>query len=199
MRKYFHTLYQIREIQLNLRSMYFITCNSFTGHYKCDMNIFLDRLCVLRLVEINAEEKAYIRFARPDWNRSKRHGFTSQRGNRNNFRNESYRSLMVTPGLDDNFCASGLLNKIPGQLEFDYISVSRPSLDVVPIDDFYLNALLMSRQLKPYSLGYVIHVTWSSNCYSKLGLRPRCHRWIRGLQDCCSTMMITLLPRVLRR
>lgn len=197
-----------------------------TGHYKLDLAHDMDRLLALRLMEINAEERSYIRYHRPDWevvtgqdmpsipssqtmesaitqkkdnitspsadnarnNRKseytfnkKVYGFTSQRGNGNNFRNEAYRGVGIlkasnstqniasrsNPAIssatgstaigsicfDDSFCANGLLDKIPGVLEFDYVSTSRPIIKAQVVSDHHLHTLLLINGVRGYMDG----------------------------------------------
>lgn len=127
MRKYFQTSSEIKSIELNLRSLFYFCCNSITGHYKLDLSLPLDRICLLRILEINADERSFIKYyRRHDWNKvlikgvksadagggeggstkeanviRKNHGYTSQRGNRNNFRNEIYRNKRFLRKLNE--------------------------------------------------------------------------------------------------
>jgi Ran GTPase-activating protein (RanGAP) involved in mRNA processing and transport len=179
MRKYFHSSAQIREIQLHMRSFfYFSCCNAITGHYKLDLSIDQDRIFALRMMEINAQERAFIRTHRSDWRVSiattggkKKAGFTSQRGYGNNFRNEVFKGVAMShlgTGFDDVFCAYGLLDKAPGILEFDYVSTTRPSRTVLPMDDASLDSLLLLGGVRGYAPGLAAalqhhHESWMSS------------------------------------
>lgn len=167
-RKYFHSEWHIKEIQLNLRSLYFICSNSFTGHYKLDTSHHLDRWVAIKLAQINAEERFYFRLNVPQWNIEKqKHGYTSQKGNKSNFRNEVFRNISFSGGFDDSFFSKGLLDKMPGTLEFDFVSTMRPAKDVRPIADYDLNALLMTRKLRSYvegiSIAMGINITYGKH------------------------------------
>jgi hypothetical protein len=85
--------------------MFFISMGSYSGHFKLDLSNHLDRLAAIRLAEVNGEERAVLRRAMPSWAKVKAHGYTSQNGDRNNFRNVTYKSMPIADGLTDDFFA----------------------------------------------------------------------------------------------
>jgi trimeric autotransporter adhesin len=67
----------------------------------------------------------------------------SQHGRGSNFRNERYRSVPLKRGFSDSWFSSGLLDRVPGLLEFDYVSTSRPPLLLVqPVTAAQLGVLM---------------------------------------------------------
>eukprot|EP01041_Mallomonas_annulata_P003922 gene3922-7823_t len=136
-----------KELQRNMRSMYFVCVNAFTGTYKFDLSQHLDRLAAIRLAEISADENAYIRRSVSQWQK-RDHGFTSQKKNRTNFRNEVYKMLPVERGITDAFFAQGLTDKCPGMLEVDFVSISRAAIDTKILSDDGFNVIMIARELK---------------------------------------------------
>lgn len=134
----------IKEIQLINRSMFYICMNAFSGHYSLDLDNTLDRLAGIRLMEISADENEYIRRVMPTWN----HGFTAQKQNRTNFRNERYRRIPVDRGINDDFFSFGLEDKTHGVLEFDFISIARPTDGTAPVHGSVLDELLFNRGIQ---------------------------------------------------
>jgi hypothetical protein len=142
----------VRDIQLNLRSMYFVLVGSYSGHFRLDLADSLDRQCAIRLAEIDAEETFGLSELMPHWAENKSHPFTSQTRNvRTNFRNAIFRGAKIV--LNDDFFKNGLEDHGPGLLEFDYISTSRPATDVKVVTDSDLNGLLVSRGLRDRVFG----------------------------------------------
>lgn len=134
----------LKEIQIATRALLSISMNSFTGHYSLDMDIAYDRMAAIRLMEISAYENEYFYHYMPTWTIG---GFTSQKQNKNNFRNEKYRRLMIAEGLNDQFFARGLEDRKQGVLEFDFVSTSRPIDSATPIHKSRLEDSLVSNGL----------------------------------------------------
>jgi Leucine-rich repeat (LRR) protein len=140
-------LTQLKTLHQIMRNMFFLCTNSFSGHYSLDLDHPMDRLAGVRLMEISDHENAYLYRAMPSWASSPHHGFTSQRANRSNFRNEFYRRMAVERGCTDEFFALGLEDKLHGVLECDFVSISRPSVHAEALQDDHLEYLLASRGL----------------------------------------------------
>lgn len=167
--KYVDELTQLRNLHSIMKSMFYVSVNAFSGHYSLDLDNPMDRLAGIRLMEISDHENAYLYRVMPTWSANSPpstsiststtagagggggggyfHGFTSQKNNRTNFRNEYYRRMPVEKGCNDEFFSFGLEDKSHGILEFDFVSISRPSLHVQPLSDDYLEYLLSSRGL----------------------------------------------------
>jgi len=99
-------LVALKDIHQVMRSMFYISVNAFSGHYSLDLDNPLDRLAGVRLMEISADENAYIRRAMPSWN-TPNNGYTAQKQNRTNFRNERYRRMVIERGCSDEFFSRG--------------------------------------------------------------------------------------------
>jgi Ran GTPase-activating protein (RanGAP) involved in mRNA processing and transport len=142
----------VRDIQLNLRSMYFVLVGGICGHFKLDLGDSLDRQCAIRLAEIDAEENFCMSELMPQWAENKAHSFTAQtKSVRTNFRNAMFRSAKIV--LTDDFFKNGLEDHGPGVLEFDYVSTVRPAADVKVVTDSDLNGLLVARGLRDRVFG----------------------------------------------
>ena len=129
MDKYAPNVSDRKNIQTNLRDMYYLCVNSVSGHYALDLSSPLDIEVSMRLAEISAHENSWCRRSNPQW-RIVGHGHTAQKQNKSNFRNELYGRVPIESGLSDDFFKKGLLDKTMGSLEFDFVSISRPSLGV---------------------------------------------------------------------
>ena len=146
-------LTSVKEMQQVLRSMLYVATNAFTGHYSFDLDNPLDRLAAVRLMEISADEQAYIQRVMPSWSAAT-HGYTSQKQNRSNFRNEKLQRGIGPlgegweKGCVDTVFRYGLEDRNGGVLECDYVSISRPTQETNPITDRYLDFLLNNRGLK---------------------------------------------------
>jgi hypothetical protein len=101
----------------------------------------------VRLMEISADERAYIQRFMPNWN-TPTHGYTSQKQNKSNFRNERFQRMVVEKGCGDEFFSQGLEDKNRGVLEFDFVSITRPVEGMEPMSGFHLEHLLKLRGLK---------------------------------------------------
>jgi hypothetical protein len=99
--------------------------NSFSGHYELTLSSHLDRGTAMRLAEISAHENAWCRRSNHQW-QVPGHGHTSQKQNKNNFRNELYGRVPMEHGISDDFFRKGLQDKTMGNLEFDFVSTTRP-------------------------------------------------------------------------
>jgi len=129
----------MKELQLQLRSMYYLCTNSFTGHYSLDLENVCDRRAAIKLMAISAHENAYVKQAMP-WGAS--HILTSQNGSKNNFRNETFRNTPLENGLDASFFSNGLKDKVNGILELDFVSISRPDRDCLAEGNYNLETAL---------------------------------------------------------
>jgi hypothetical protein len=111
-RKIFRESWAPNELSYQLKSLNYVILGNFTGYYQLEMANFYDRLCAIRLAEINAEELGYIKRVMPQWAKSKFHYFTSQSQRRSNFRNILFKQTAAV--LDNEFFSHGLMNKMPG-------------------------------------------------------------------------------------
>lgn len=145
--RHLRILNSLKDIHQSLRSMYYIATNAFSGHYCLDLDNPLERLAGIRLMEIGAEEQAYIKHAMPTWN-TQTHGYTAQRQNRSNFRNEKFQRMNVDKGCTDDFFRMGLEDKSRGVLEFDFVSISRPVDGVEPMSSQHLEFMMNCRGIK---------------------------------------------------
>jgi Ran GTPase-activating protein (RanGAP) involved in mRNA processing and transport len=144
LQKHMPKLDATKDLQLQLRSLYYLCTNSFTGHYCLDLENSLDRRTAIKLMAISTHENAYIKQAMP-WGSS--HAFTSQQGSKHNFRNETYRNMSIEGGIDASFFQAGLKDKIHGVLEFDFVSISRPDDDCFAEGNCNLESALDARGL----------------------------------------------------
>lgn len=100
-----------------------------------------------RLACLNAADRDFVRKHAPKtWDI--KHGGTAQKLNWTSFRNERFRGGFVVNGVDDDFFAKGLKDKIPGVLEFDYAPCVRMPQGVAPMADKELQQLLVELGLK---------------------------------------------------
>jgi hypothetical protein len=105
------------------------------------------RLFVTRLAGLNAADREYLRKHAPKaWDL--KHGGTAQKLNWTSFRNERFRGSFMPNGLDDEFFARGLKDKIPGVLELDYAPCVRVPEGVSPMAEKELQQLLIELGLK---------------------------------------------------
>lgn len=146
LRRHPTVLEHLKDIQLLMRQLFYVSLNAFTGHYSLDLTNNIDRVTGVRLMEIAAAERAYIKRANALW-QSSSHGFTAQKQNRLGFRNERFRRISMEKGLTEEFFSRGLEDKINGSLEFDFVSLSRPIVGVTAISDKALTCLLQTHGL----------------------------------------------------
>lgn len=123
--KYAPSLDDRKNIQVALKDMYYMCINAFSGHYVLDLSTQLGRDTGMRLAEISYHENSWCRRSNRQW-RMTGHGHTAQKQNKNNFRNELYGRVRLEHGLSDDFFKKGLLDKAMGDLEFDFVSITRP-------------------------------------------------------------------------
>ncbi|CAM9265396.1 unnamed protein product [Ectocarpus sp. 8 AP-2014] len=100
------------------------------GHYSLDLSRELDREAAIRLSEWGHLDQMCLR-ALSGW--TVESGGTSQKGRWSSFRNERYRKRPFTRGLTEGFFKLGLTDRVPGVLEFDFVSIARPSFDTLPL------------------------------------------------------------------
>jgi hypothetical protein len=141
---------QINRLQDEMGPSLMVIANSSCGHYNLDLSTELDRFTALRLAALNAVERDYVLANKPaSWD--KHHGGTAQKLRWNNFRNERFRAAPLTEGLSDEFFLRALKDKIPGIMDFDYVSTLRMPLMVEPVSNIELNNLLSEIGLKRVS------------------------------------------------
>ncbi|CAM9512676.1 unnamed protein product, partial [Discosporangium mesarthrocarpum] len=121
---------QQRILQARIGHVFAAFTTSVCGHYCLDLGHDIEREAALRLAELSNWENMWLRVV-SGWPMSS--GGTSQKGKWNNFRNEKYRKQPLQRGLTDAFFKKGLLDRVPGVLEFDFVSISRPSSATEPM------------------------------------------------------------------
>eukprot|EP00752_Nemacystus_decipiens_P012656 g11210.t1 len=121
---------QIHIIQKNFGHAFaaFTTCVG--GHYSLDLSRELDREAAIRLSEWSHLDQMCLRVL-SSW--AGESGGTSQKGRWSSFRNERYRKRPFTRGITEGFFKLGLTDRVPGVLEFDFVSIARPSSDTPPL------------------------------------------------------------------
>ncbi|CAM9285636.1 unnamed protein product [Ectocarpus sp. 4 AP-2014] len=100
------------------------------GHYSLDLSRELDREAAMRLSEWGHFDQMCLRVL-SGWTAES--GGTSQKGRWSSFRNERYRKRPFTRGLMEGFFKLGLTDRVPGVLEFDFVSIARPPSDTLPL------------------------------------------------------------------
>eukprot|EP00903_Cladosiphon_okamuranus_P018800 g17294.t1 len=121
---------QIQIIQKNFGHAFaaFTTCVG--GHYSLDLSRELDREAAIRLSEWSHLDQMCLR-ALSSW--AGESGGTSQKGRWSSFRNERYRKRPFTRGITEGFFKMGLIDRVPGVLEFDFVPIARPPADTPPL------------------------------------------------------------------
>ena len=112
-----------RRLENLMGAVYLPIMGIFTGHYELDFGKELDRICMIKLAEVNNFESRMNRFKlqRSD---------TSQTGNWQNYRNEYWNGTRIA-------VESKFFDPIPkmGELKFDFVSTQRPTTSVSTISD----------------------------------------------------------------
>ncbi|CAM9481373.1 unnamed protein product, partial [Chrysoparadoxa australica] len=113
--------------------------SSVCGHYQLDLGREFDREAAIRLAEWSNWEQGFLK-ARSGW--APETGGTSQKGKWSSFRNETYNHKFLRRGFTEVFFHGGLMDKVPGVMEFDFVSMSRPPQDTQPMNDKRFMVLL---------------------------------------------------------
>ncbi|CAN0417319.1 unnamed protein product, partial [Phaeothamnion confervicola] len=109
------------------------------GRYSLDLGRPADRAAALRLAEWSHWEGQCARAA-SGWPAES--GGTSQKGRWSNFRNEAFRGKPLRRGLTAAFFKNALRDRVPGVLEFDFVSTSRPPQGTPPMSETCFRAVL---------------------------------------------------------
>ena len=136
----------LADLQLKLGPFFGPLMGNPTGRYSLDFKDRFSAAAALKLSCINNEEK---RFARDTGM-----GDTSQHRNCENFRNCTFRGITM-PELDEEFFYQPPRS---GQLNFDYVSTTRPPWGTMPIEEQEFNGLVAKLGMVPTPEG--AHRLW---------------------------------------
>ncbi|CAM9304799.1 unnamed protein product [Scytosiphon promiscuus] len=121
---------QIHTVQRNFGHAFAAFTSCVGGHYSLDLSREVDREAAMRLSEWGHLDQMCLR-ALSGW--VSESGGTSQKGRWSSFRNERYRKRPFTRGLTEGFFKMGLIDRVPGVLELDFVPVARPPSDTPPL------------------------------------------------------------------
>ena len=114
---------QTLALRMKMGTLYLVCLGNPSGHYNLDLSRAMDRKLFNKLGRINSFEKSLI------WMSSNPLLNTSQKGNGDNFRNESLNGQPITVN------ETWFTERIPsaGRLRFDYVSTVRPPSAAAPL------------------------------------------------------------------
>ena len=135
------TLRQALALKKSLGPSFGVIMGNATGRYVLDLENESHRVTARKIAELNNFEK---RFSRTKSGR----GDTSQKGNWENFRNETFNGKIIK--LDSNW-----FTRIPrmGKLKVDYVSTTRCGKAAKPLSDRRFKALL--EKLKLHEIDFI--------------------------------------------